>query len=501
MQWLREYRHYDPLTHKDALLLRHMRYEGLIRWKVPVILSLLPTLLQAALVFFFIGILDLLLGLNRAVAFIVAITIGLAMIFMVGTTIAPAIQYLLDRREDICERSDAQCPYKSPQSWACLQITILATLVLEHIKRWATSWRIWSAHTCRNQRLDFTKKMVAAGDWFRFDLNWSRTRRKIHQSSRVDVNHDLIWGLRWVATTFVENIEAIKAVYHGVGALDPVTVTSVCSTIQRGDISMLDELVSSDTFSVMQVDEGARAMLSDQISASILQFFVKENPTFERSLLPQRLELYTRSRNASISLEMPEGLPDVQCPEIGKFQKYLRNGTFDCVMELDVGPLVNRNPLASTDLKVQFMLYIENLLQMESYQPYIGFHAKDINIAWEIVGHLIEKDPISEEFHPELSQVVARFLKTNKRHFTVPMFYHIRTNRLQLCLDHLFNIRDKLNKFYSLIRQIPETDINILALKEAIDFLVKGVLVSEEHSNHPIFNSPDWGALYAKCTS
>ena len=143
MQWLREYRHYDPLTHKDALLLRHMRYEGLIRWKVPVILSLLPTLLQAALVFFFIGILDLLLGLNRAVAFIVAITIGLAMIFMVGTTIAPAIQYLLDRREDICERSDAQCPYKSPQSWACLQIMILATLVLEHIKRWATSWRIW----------------------------------------------------------------------------------------------------------------------------------------------------------------------------------------------------------------------------------------------------------------------------------------------------------------------------------------------------------------------
>ena len=34
MQWLREYRHYDSLTHRDALLLRQMRYEGLLRWKV-----------------------------------------------------------------------------------------------------------------------------------------------------------------------------------------------------------------------------------------------------------------------------------------------------------------------------------------------------------------------------------------------------------------------------------------------------------------------------------
>ena len=121
MQWLREYRRYDPLTYRDSLLLRHMRYDGLIKWKVPVILSLLPTLLQAALVLFFIGTLDLLLRLNQTVAILVSITIGLPIIFMVGTTIAPAIQYILDRREDICEPSHAQCPYKSPQSWACLQ--------------------------------------------------------------------------------------------------------------------------------------------------------------------------------------------------------------------------------------------------------------------------------------------------------------------------------------------------------------------------------------------
>ena len=64
-------------------------------------------------------------------------------------------------------------------------------------------------------------------------------------------------------------------------ALDPVTAISVCSMIQCGDISMFDELVFSSTFSVMKVDEEARAMLSDQISASILQFCMKENLTFE----------------------------------------------------------------------------------------------------------------------------------------------------------------------------------------------------------------------------
>jgi len=77
MKWLREYRHYDPLTHKGALLLRHMRYDGLIEWKVPVILSLLPTLLEAALVLF-IGLLH---RLNETVAIIVSITIGSPMIF------------------------------------------------------------------------------------------------------------------------------------------------------------------------------------------------------------------------------------------------------------------------------------------------------------------------------------------------------------------------------------------------------------------------------------
>jgi len=94
------------------------------------------------------------------------------------------------------------------------------------------------------------------------------------------------------------------------------------------------------------------------------EFFVKENPTFERSLFP-RLELYTKSRNASIRWEV-EGLPDVQCPEIDKD------------IYRTVCPTASVEPL---DRDKQFMLYIENLLQMESHQPYISFSARDISTA------------------------------------------------------------------------------------------------------------------------
>ena len=60
LQWLREFQRDAALPHKDAVALRQMRYEGLIQWHVPGILSILPLLLQLSLVLFFIGLLDLL---------------------------------------------------------------------------------------------------------------------------------------------------------------------------------------------------------------------------------------------------------------------------------------------------------------------------------------------------------------------------------------------------------------------------------------------------------
>jgi len=63
------------------------------------------------------------------------------------------------------------------------------------------------------------------------------------------------------------------------------------------------------------------------------------------------------------------------------------------------------------------MLYIENILQMESHQPYIGFYARDISTAWDVVCYLIEKDT-------SIFQI----------------------NQLRFCRTHPFDIHEKLNK-------------------------------------------------------
>ncbi|KAH9478609.1 hypothetical protein JR316_0009066 [Psilocybe cubensis] len=99
-QWLREYQRYEGLSAKDAFPVRHLRYEGLLGWHVPAILSSLPLLLQAALVLFFAGLIDLLWTINDLVASIVTIIVGLAMdqaasILRHGTELSPASAQLM----------------------------------------------------------------------------------------------------------------------------------------------------------------------------------------------------------------------------------------------------------------------------------------------------------------------------------------------------------------------------------------------------------------------
>ncbi|KAI0770758.1 hypothetical protein BC629DRAFT_1269774, partial [Irpex lacteus] len=65
LQWLREYRVPGYLTMRDRVRLRQLRYQGLIKWGVPQIVSILPVLLQVALILFLTGLCDLLESLNK----------------------------------------------------------------------------------------------------------------------------------------------------------------------------------------------------------------------------------------------------------------------------------------------------------------------------------------------------------------------------------------------------------------------------------------------------
>ena len=127
LQWLREYQRDGTLPHKEAVALRQMRFEGLIYWRVPEILSLLPLILQVSLVLFFVGLLDLLWSRNQFVAACVTIAVGIVLLFIVITTALPTLQQIVTSNEHL---RIVQCPYKSPQSWLFYQFTTARFLLV-----------------------------------------------------------------------------------------------------------------------------------------------------------------------------------------------------------------------------------------------------------------------------------------------------------------------------------------------------------------------------------
>jgi len=118
LQWLREYQRDVPQAYSDALQNRRMRYDGLLGWRVPQIISALPLMLQVSVVLFFSGVFVLLWERNRVVAAVVLVPMFLSVAFLFLTTALPTFQaaYLAFRGGRRTAQS-TQCPYKSPQAW------------------------------------------------------------------------------------------------------------------------------------------------------------------------------------------------------------------------------------------------------------------------------------------------------------------------------------------------------------------------------------------------
>ena len=121
LQWLREHlRGRRNLEPQIAFSLHQLSLEALERWYIPQIFTMLPLLLQLALILFLIGIVDFLWHLNTAVAIPVAIAAASSVLFILATTALPTLQMvsLLIPRWLPADKPRVPCPYKSPQSWA-----------------------------------------------------------------------------------------------------------------------------------------------------------------------------------------------------------------------------------------------------------------------------------------------------------------------------------------------------------------------------------------------
>ncbi|PPQ73632.1 hypothetical protein CVT26_010623 [Gymnopilus dilepis] len=126
LQWLTEHERYpSALSSQEKFALFHMRAEGLRTWCVPQIFAILPLLLQLSLVLFFAGLIGFLLLSSLAVAIPVITIIVISLLFLLVTTVVPALQMFafclpLGYRKE----APPQCPYKSPQSKAFQRIII-----------------------------------------------------------------------------------------------------------------------------------------------------------------------------------------------------------------------------------------------------------------------------------------------------------------------------------------------------------------------------------------
>ncbi|KAK0215381.1 hypothetical protein IW262DRAFT_1496358 [Armillaria fumosa] len=130
-QWLREYIRDVGRSSIDTLSIRQMRLEGLSAWKVKAIIATIPLFLQAALLLFFIGVLELLWPLEKTVAIPLTIIVAIVVLFLLFTTIAPSAQYCYVILHTSSGHLPPQCLYKSSQAW-----------VLVKLLHWIFSWLI-----------------------------------------------------------------------------------------------------------------------------------------------------------------------------------------------------------------------------------------------------------------------------------------------------------------------------------------------------------------------
>lgn len=132
LQWLREHQAYTgSFTPQNTFAAIHMRSEALEKWYVPEVFSALPLLLQLALVLFFVGVIEFLLGINIRVLIPVAVVIGLTLVFLIATTVLPTFQAFILHHPFLKVNNEVpvQCPYKSPQSRAFRRLITSSKLV------------------------------------------------------------------------------------------------------------------------------------------------------------------------------------------------------------------------------------------------------------------------------------------------------------------------------------------------------------------------------------
>ncbi|KAJ3551612.1 hypothetical protein NM688_g4602 [Phlebia brevispora] len=108
-QWCREYLKWNAVLSdpSENVLVRQMRVEAWMQWKVPLLIAAIPALLEVALILFLSGMIIFFWTLETTVAAILTALIGILLAVAVAVTILPVFA--------------PHCPYRSTTGWALLK--------------------------------------------------------------------------------------------------------------------------------------------------------------------------------------------------------------------------------------------------------------------------------------------------------------------------------------------------------------------------------------------
>ncbi|PPQ75728.1 hypothetical protein CVT24_002581 [Panaeolus cyanescens] len=353
LQWLREFQRDAALPHKEAVALRQMRYEGLLHWKVPEILSVLPILLQLSLILFFMGLLELLWTRNRTVAIFVSAVIAVVMLFLGITTALPALQHAFTRDNHL---RIPQCPYKSPQSWLCYRSC-------------NAIFRVISTLQIPKFELPFFHRLFKSAtdlNWMTFDMRWRQLRDAEEvvrgTAKKLRDSDDLIHSLQWINNTFTQSVEAVYPIYHNLGDMDiSVAAATVSGFYQDGQID-------NATLRVMLDDRFSPT--EDQKREIILAYYLHLHCEAHPILKPMYVENVIRILN---SQEVPPS-----------FYEWISQILQDLATASPSN--TSSSALLNPDLSIQALLCVKNLITRNRRG---GLQTLDIVVAWSLLHRLL----------------------------------------------------------------------------------------------------------------
>uniref|UniRef100_A0A0W0F5A4 DUF6535 domain-containing protein n=1 Tax=Moniliophthora roreri TaxID=221103 RepID=A0A0W0F5A4_MONRR len=246
-QWVREHqRDTTTRTPGEALALRQLRRDSFEKWGVSSFLSALPILLEVALLFFFVGVLDLLWNRHRvpfAVCF-VATSFSAGLYFL--TALLPTLMVPRDQRNDIKRRRFNQlsyqfiCPYKSPQAWLVYRLSriilrpLLKVPVIEDFF-YEKARGLWDHVTSPAQ------------DWSSFDL-W--VVRQFDEGGSFDLKVYELRAFEWAVTMFCDSPSMIPHLQNILETIPPSVAVS--AVLGRWDCTMWKTVLMKDVEDVLR---------------------------------------------------------------------------------------------------------------------------------------------------------------------------------------------------------------------------------------------------------